>query len=152
MKFCFAFFNMPTLYLLGALLITSAVSAQKKDSADLFSKKIQKGIAFYGWGHEPEWTVDLDMESGARFNSDNGLSFSIDSMEKSQTTEEDVTRYKKITEKGEMIVTLYGYGCTDSKTGEKYSHKVRVGIKMAGDAQYSIFEGCGNYLSDKSSK
>jgi len=132
---------------MASLVLSYCATAQQTDSAALRLQKISKGIDFYGWGHEPDWTLDLDLESGAQFTSKNGISFSADSLESTITTEDKVSRYRRMTEKGEMIITIYGYGCTDSKSGRIYSHKVRVGIKKTDDTKYSIFEGCGYYLN-----
>lgn len=136
-----------SIVLIAGLTISFCSMAQPKDSAEMRLQKIAKGIDFYGWGHEPEWRLDLDIESGAQFTAADNISFSADSLESSVTTEDKVSRYRRMTENGEMIITIYGYGCTDSKSGIKYSHKVRVGIKKTDDSAYTIFEGCGNYLN-----
>lgn len=121
----------------GNPIKASAVQADKSDFP------IEK--AFSGLGHDPSWTLDLTPESGAVFKAGSDLYVAMSSMGKIVTTEDEVIRFTGKKDETEMIITLYGYGCVDKSSGEKFSHKVRVGIKKEGDSLYSIFEGCGKY-------
>ncbi len=112
-------------------------------------EKRARGVGFYAIGNEPFWSLEIDFDKGMRFTSLTDLSeMNTPPGEASRAQDADVTRYFAQTEAGTLIATALRGECVDSMSGEHFPYRVRVDVKRSTDADYTLFEGCGNYVED----
>ncbi|MEN8125025.1 MAG: copper resistance protein NlpE N-terminal domain-containing protein [Bacteroidota bacterium] len=131
------------------LPITKEVSNNKNVRLQkIIQKKYQEGIDFYAFGNEPFWSLDMDFEKGFHFKNLEGLDFNAPSVEPVKAMDANVSRYRSITESGEIIIQLNQTGCTDNMSGEKFDYSVSIDIKTSNEEDYKKYKGCGNYVPD----
>lgn len=114
----------------------------------LLFKKYQLGINFYAVGNEPFWSLDMDFEKGFHFKNLDGLEFTSPPVEPVKAMDADVSRYRAVTESGEIIIRLNHTECTDNMSGQKFDYKVAVDFKTSKETDYKTYKGCGNYVPD----
>jgi uncharacterized membrane protein len=115
----------------------------------LMRKKLEQGVDFYAFGHEPSWSLDIDFEKGMWFTSLTDLpEMNTPPGREDKAQDADVTRYFAQTEEGTLIVTVLRGECTDAMSGEQFPFKARVDVKRSSDNDYTSFEGCGRYVMD----
>jgi uncharacterized membrane protein len=115
----------------------------------LMRKKLDQGVDFYAFGHEPSWSLDIDFEKGMWFTSLTDLpEMNTPPGREDKAQDADVTRYFAQTEEGTLIVTVLRGECTDAMSGEQFPFKARVDVKRSSDNDYTSFEGCGRYVMD----
>ena len=114
----------------------------------IIQKKYQEGIDFYAFGNEPFWSLDMDLEKVIRFKNLDGLEFNAPAIEPVKAMDADITRYRSVTESGEIIIQLNHTECTDSMSGEKFDYSVSIDLKTSKDTDYKKYLGCGNYVPD----
>lgn len=108
-------------------------------------EKRARGVDFYAVGNEPFWSLEIDFDKGMRFTSLTDLAeMNTPPGKVSRAQDADVTRYFAQTEAGTLIATALRGECVDSMSGERFSYRVRVEVKRSTDADYTLFEGCGN--------
>lgn len=111
-------------------------------------KKWEQGIDFYAFGNEPFWSLDMDFEKVIQFKNLDGLEFNAPAVDPIKAMDADVSRYRSITESGEIIVQLNHTKCIDNMSGEKFNYTVKIDYKTSTDLDYSTYNGCGSYVPD----
>jgi uncharacterized membrane protein len=121
----------------------------REGTMTLMQEKRARGIGFYAVGNEPSWSLEIDFDKGMRFTSLTDLpEMNTPPGRESRAQDADVTRYLAQTEAGTLIATALRGQCLDNMSGEDFPFRVRVEIKRSTDADYTLFEGCGNYVED----
>ncbi len=120
----------------------------EKINQQYMQKKWKEGIDFYANGNEPFWSLDMDFEKGYRFKNLDGLEFKTPPVEPVKAMDADVTRYRAVTESGEIIIQLNHTECIDNMSGEKFDYSVTIDIKTGKETEYKTYKGCGNYVPD----
>lgn len=108
-----------------------------------------QGVDFVGTGTEPFWALEIGPQRGMRFKSIG----SVDSLHTpvpppSQAQDAPVTRYRAVTEAGELVVTIAQRACTNAMSGEVMPYTVTVRAKTTTMREPREFTGCGIYLGD----
>lgn len=111
-------------------------------------KKWKDGIDFYAFGNEPSWSLDMDFDQVIRFKNLDGIDFNAPMVEPSKAMDTNVTRYRSVTESGEIIVQINRVACMDNMSGEAFNYRVTVDYKSSVDTDYQSFKGCGNFIPD----
>lgn len=114
-----------------------------------FQQKAEEGIDFFATGLDSGWTLDLDFEKDFKFKRSDGFVFSTPAVIGHQAQDANVVRFRAQVESGEMIIQIYQEQCLLGKTGQKFSHRVKVEVRRGIDKDFMIFEGCGNYIFDQ---
>lgn len=116
---------------------------------DRWDAQRRRGIAFAATGTEPFWTLEIGPERGMRFKSLAGVdSLNTPLPTPSQAQDAPVTRYRAVTEAGELIVTIAQRACTNAMSGETVPYTVAVQVKTTTMPALREFTGCGRYLGD----
>jgi len=145
----------------GVLLLGSCSPAQdsplEKVTADetLPNQKFlmtlwQEGVDFYARGNEPSWALDIDFDSEMRFMALGGLRMNTPAVEGVKAQDADITRYTAETDSGSLLVTISAGKCTDTMSGEEFTHRVRVEVICGPGGGERSFEACGRYVPDYS--
>ncbi len=129
-------------------IVKSTENNNQNSYLRILQKKHQEGIDFYAFGNEPFWSLDMDFEKGFRFKNLDGLDFSAPAVEPVKAMDADVSRYRAVTESGEIIIQLNHKECTDSMSGEKFDYNVTVDFKTSKETDYKTYKGCGTYVPD----
>ncbi len=129
-------------------VVKSVENHNKSSYKKILYKKFQKGIDFYAFGNEPFWSLDMDFEKGYRFKNLDGLEFNAPPVEPVKAMDADVSRYRSITESGEIIIQLNQTECTDTMSGQKFDYSVTIDFKTSKGTDYKTYKGCGNYVLD----
>ncbi len=119
-----------------------------KGLQNILIKKQQKGFDFYAVGNEPFWSLDMDFEKVIHFKNLDGIDFNAPAVEPDMAMDTNVTRYRSVTESGEIIVQLNKTKCTDSMSGQKFDYSVTIDFKTSKGLDYTTYKGCGNYIPD----
>ena len=114
----------------------------------LLIKKHQQGIDFYAIGNEPFWNLNMDFEKGFHFNTLNGLDFKAPAAKFVKAIDDNIIKYRSITESGEIIVRLDQTDCADNMSGQKFNYRVTVDYKTSKESDFKTYKGCGNYVPD----
>jgi uncharacterized membrane protein len=109
-------------------------------------KKWQEGVDFYATGNEPFWSVNLDLDRSMHFEALGGPSLTTPAVPGERAQDADVTRYRAVTESGRLTVQIIAGECTDTMSGEIFSHKVTVDFGRTTDVDDTRYEGCGRYV------
>jgi len=123
-------------------------STKQNRYQQILHKKFQEGIDFYAFGNEPSWSLDMDFEKVIRFKNLDGLDFNAPAVEPVKAMDANVSRYRTVTESGELIVQLNDTECTDSMSGKKFDYSVSVDFKASNEIDFKTYKGCGNYIPD----
>ncbi|GAA3932678.1 hypothetical protein GCM10022406_16820 [Hymenobacter algoricola] len=116
---------------------------------DRWDAQRRQGIAFVATGTEPFWTLEIGPERGMRFKSLGGVdSLNTPLPPPSQAQDAPVTRYRAVTEAGELVVTITQRACTNDMSGETVPYTVAVQAKTTLMPKPREFTGCGRYLGD----
>ena len=133
----------------------SVVETRKTEEAaegggvDFIKGKLDRGIEFYAFGNEPGWGLEMDMDKDFKFSALGQADFYTPAVNGNKAADADVTNYHASVEGGELDITLYRQGgCTDNMSGEKFTHKVRVGIRRGNEKDFTYYEGCGRFIFD----
>ena len=129
-------------------ILKSAKNNKQNRYQQILQKKYQEGIDFSAFGNEPFWSLDMDFEKGFRFKNLDGLDYNTPAVEPVKAMDADVTRYRTVTESGELIVQLNHKECTDSMSGKKFDYSVTIDFKTSKETDYKTYKGCGNYVPD----
>jgi heat shock protein HslJ/uncharacterized membrane protein/uncharacterized lipoprotein NlpE involved in copper resistance len=117
-------------------------------NASFYQEKFMKGVDFFARGNEPNWTLEIDLEKSIAFATTDDIKINTPAVAGIKAQDNDVTLYRTKSEKGELVITVIKNNCEDNMSGEKFPYKVRVEYKGTSDANYTTFEGCGNFLYD----
>lgn len=107
-----------------------------------------EGVNFTATGNEPFWSLDLKFNSSIHFKTMSGGEFIAHLGKGVKAADANLTRYRSVTEKGEIILQLFKQTCLDDMSGEKNSYQVKVQVKTAGETEYTDYDGCGKYIGD----
>ena len=129
-------------------IVKSVKNNKQNKYQQILYKKYQEGIDFYAFGNEPFWSLDMDFEKGFRFKNLDGLDYNAPAVDPVKAMDADVTRYRTVTESGELIVQLYHKECTDSMSGQKFEYSVSIDFKTSKETDYKTYKSCGNYVPD----
>ena len=133
----------------GAVPAWALVPAPAPTAPDRWNAQRIQGIAFVATGTEPFWTLEMGPERGMRFKSLAGVdSLNTSLPAPSQAQDAPVTRYRAVTEAGELIVTIAQRPCTNAMSGETVPCTVAVQVKTTNMPKPREFAGCGRYLGD----
>ncbi len=126
-------------------LDTPRVTAPATSVKDTSSEKVY----FKATGNEPFWRIEISDES-LRFTSlTTGFeTFNAPHTEPAQAADANVKRYRSATEKGQMQVQIKQEKCTDSMSGMDQEYTVTVELKRGVDKDFTVFKGCGSYVTD----
>lgn len=119
-----------------------------KDTSEINLSKFKEGIDFYAMGNEPFWNLDIAKNQFVKFNSLNGDSVKLGSVQSEKAMDANIVRYYSKTEKGSFTATIYDEKCMDNMSGVEFKYKVVVEINNFGDPDYKKFTGCGRYVPD----
>ncbi len=129
-------------------IVKSSENTKQYRFQQILQKKGQEGIDFYAFGNEPFWSLDMDFEKVIRFKNLDGLEFNAPAVAPVKAMDANVSRYRSVTESGEIIVQLNQTECTDSMSGKKFDYSVSIDLKMSKETDYTSYKGCGNYVPD----
>ncbi len=121
-------------------------SSEMENPFDLNRQLYERGIDFIARGNASEWTLEMDFDQSFRFATADGLAFQTPPVEPSIAMDAPVRRYRAVTEKGEMTITLQEGACTEASTGEAFSHEVRIDLQIGTTDDPVNFSGCGRYV------
>jgi len=113
-------------------------------------KLYQEGVDFYARGNEPSWALDIDFDKEMRLMTMGGPTLKTPAAEGVRAHDADVTRYAAETDSGSLVVTISAQKCTDTMSGEEFTHSVRVEVKSEPGGEEKTFEACGRYVPDYS--
>ena len=119
-----------------------------KGLQNILIKKQQKGIDFYAVGNEPFWGLDMDFEKVIHFKNLDGIEFNAPAVEPIKAMDTNATRYRSVTESGEIIVQLNEVKCTDSMSGQEFNYSVTIDFKSSNKSDFTTYKGCGSYIPD----
>jgi heat shock protein HslJ/uncharacterized membrane protein/uncharacterized lipoprotein NlpE involved in copper resistance len=125
---------------------SSSLPQDRAINPQLNVKKWQEGIDFYATGNEPFWSVNLDLDHSMRFDVLSGPSLTTPAVPGERAQDADVIRYRAVTESGRLTVQIIAGECTDTMSGEIFSHKVTVNFGRTTDVDDTRYEGCGRYV------
>ena len=139
--------NSLIIFFLGAIGM-----AQNTEGADSNTKFIQKkashGIDFYASGNEPFWSLNMDFENVFEFKNIEGLSIIVPAEEGVKAMDADVTRFRSVNDKYELIVQIGRQDCSDTMSDNKFEFMVLIDYKEIEGKNYKKLSGCGNYVPD----
>ena len=122
---------------------------QEEVSLDFFKKKYNKGIDFYAVGNEPFWSLNMDFEKGFQFSTPE-MEYSFPPVEPDLAQDAPIKRYRIKTESIEILIKLRKEKCTDTMSGQEFSHTVLISFKGGDDTSFTDFAGCGRYVPNLS--
>ena len=113
-------------------------------------KNTASGVFFKGGGNEPFWNVEL-AETGVTFTSliEGYEALETPLPEVVRAADANVKRYRAVTEKTELILTIRQDSCADTMADKKYGYLVTLDIKTGEDTGGQSLSGCGDYLMDQ---
>jgi len=104
---------------------------------------------FKATGNEPSWSLVIDFDNQMHFKSLNHPKELVTPVPKPDITQDvPVERYRAVTAKGELIVSIMPDTCLDNMSGEQFPFSVTVTAKLSNQNDYTEFKGCGRYLLD----
>lgn len=121
-------------------------TSSQDPSPNFLIKKFEEGIDFYASGNEPFWSLDMDFEKNIRFTTMDGLVYNAPAVKPENAADTSVTRYKAVTESGEIIIQIFEKSCSDTMADKKFENEVRVEFKTTVEKDYKTFTGCGDYV------
>jgi len=124
------------------------IEATEGATLDFLFRKLDKGIEFYAIGHEPSWSLDMDMEEGYFFKTME-MEFNCPPVEGIITEDKNETIYRAETESGKINIRVFNKACTDNMSGEKFPHLVKVELKRGMESAFKTYEGCGRFVFDQ---
>ena len=137
---------------LVVFFLTVLGMAQNTGGADSNTKFIQNkashGIDFYAVGNEPFWSLDMDFEKVFEFKNMEGLSIIVPAVEGVKAMDADVTRFRSLNDKYELIIQIIRQDCSDTMSDNKFEYKVLIDYKEIEEKDYNRLSGCGNYVPD----
>ena len=113
-----------------------------------FAAQLQKGIDFIASGNEPFWSIEIDFDKSMHFKTADGFELITPAVEGVKAMDANIIRYSATTEKGLLTVQIQKSECINDMSGEKLDYTVTVNTKTNTDKNYSVYKGCGRYLSD----
>jgi heat shock protein HslJ/uncharacterized membrane protein len=125
---------------------TGEASAMQRNP--IRTRKREQGIDFYGRGNEPFWSIDMDFDKSFTFGEMNATPIHVPAVKGTSTPKPRTDHYQATTEKADLSVSLIDQSCQDSMSGELFSHKVEVTLKLSGSQNSRSFKGCGEFLAD----
>ena len=106
-------------------------------------------IYFKASGTEPFWSLEIS-EDRLRFHSlvEGFETFDAPAKEPIRAADANVKMYKAETEAGTMNVQIQQGECTNAMSGAVSGYNVTVELKQGTDQDFTVFEGCGQYVAD----
>jgi uncharacterized membrane protein/heat shock protein HslJ/uncharacterized lipoprotein NlpE involved in copper resistance len=101
------------------------------------------GVDFYARGNEPGWSLDMNLEKNFVLTTQAGINIDAPATAGEKAQDAKVTRYRIVTATHELIITITDEKCSDTMSGEQFTHKTRVEYRATGTTAWSTFEGCG---------
>ena len=117
-------------------------------SSEFIQKKIDQGIDFYATGNEPFWSLDVILEEGLKFTTMSGFELNVPLLEPIKAGEDGSFEFRGETEAGAIEIFVTKEDCTDSMSGEFFTHKTSIDAKAGADNDFTRYEGCGRYLTE----
>lgn len=111
-------------------------------------EKLDAGIDFTATGSEPFWSLEIDFDKQLHLKNKNGFEMITPVPEGMKAADAPITRYRAVTEGGELIVQLAQQPCINSTSGETWRYTVTVDAKKGTDPAYTTYKGCGTYTAD----
>ena len=119
---------------------TETPSADVAGSRAMFEQSRLRGNEFRAVGQEPGWALDIDVESVLDYTGDYGaVRFTIPIPDAQRESDGTLT-YHAVTDQHDLLVTIRPQSCTDTMSGEAFSHTVSVRVDGRS------LEGCGREL------
>lgn len=117
-----------------------APSTDVAGSRAMFEQSRLRGNEFRAVGQEPGWALDIDVESVLDYTGDYGsVRFTIP-IPDAQRDRDGTLTYHAVTDRHDLLVTIRPQSCTDTMSGEAFSHTVSVRVDGRS------LEGCGREL------
>ncbi len=100
-------------------------------------------------GTEPFWGLEIT-EDMIRFTSlVNGFEkYHTPAVDLVRAADANVKMYIATTESGTIKIQVVQATCTNAMSGKESGYQVRVEIKRGTDINFTVFEGCGEYIVD----
>ena len=114
-------------------------------SNDFLFEKWERGIDFYATGNEPFWSLEMDLEKQSSFKTMNNT-YNAPAVSPVNIVDTNITRYRSITESGEVIIQLNKKKCADTMSDQVFNYQVTVDYKTSNSEDYQTYNGCGNYI------
>lgn len=155
--------NLKSIFYITAAFIISSCSAEKhsnsvspsgpnsssNEQVENNSPMQQNTSDFKATGNEPFWSLEIDFDQKMHFKSLNYPEEMITPVPKPEKAQDHpVTRYRAVTEKGELMVQISPDPCADTMSDQKFPFSVKVSVKASSASDYTEFEGCGRFLLD----
>ena len=109
---------------------------------------LRNAIGFKATGNEPFWLLEIDFDKFIHFKTLNGLDITTPAPEGVKAADANVTRYKAVTEQGELIVQITKRECINDMSGKRSDYSVSIDVKNSTDKNFTNYKGCGEYLAD----
>lgn len=118
-----------------------------------FSMDVQPAettVDFKATGNEPSWVLTIDFDRQMEFKSLDEAGFQLRTPVPAPVSPQDVDaiQFRAQTDEGELQVTVFSTECTDTMSGEVFSHEVRVRAKTSDLADFVEYTGCGDYVGN----
>ncbi|WP_373516492.1 META domain-containing protein [Pricia sp.] len=128
--------------------VTSGDSVAKR-TQNVFVNNDGERIIFKASGTEPFWGLEIT-EKAIRFTSmvQDLEKFSAPATEPIRAADANVKMYKAEIEAGTVRAQVVQAECTNDMSGKISGYKVKVEIKQGADKEFTVFEGCGEYVTD----
>lgn len=126
----------------------SALTSPLQADLDFLARKIDAGIDFYAYGHEPAWSLDMELDGSYSFRTPEGLRVIKPAGLMTEAADERVQRYRSVTESGELIVTIVKEPCKDHDAGKTLPYRAEVFHKYSNEERGTAYTGCGDYVRD----
>ena len=107
------------------------------------------GIGFKGVGNNPTWTLEMDFSETMTFISTESTGVETKIVVTTPTPynmqNPNALRYRGESPEWTLMVTIFPFGCQDSKTGEDYNNQIMVKVTSKTTPYEETLQGCGNY-------
>lgn len=135
-------------YKLWILVLIASVLFLNCGEKEVKSIDLEDAI-FRAKGNNPSWKLEIDANNGIHFNSNSKLDKIITQSSKIiEIMNVAATSYHATTDSVEIKIEIFRKQCIDSKTNKETKYEVRVSAKNNDDNDFTIFKGCGEFLTE----
>lgn len=119
------------------------------DSKTSEAMNTDSSVFFKGVGTEPFWSIEI-ADNMIKFTSltEAHKEFTVPGVEPIRAADANVKLYKAEVESGSMNIQIAQGACSDNMSDNEFGYKVKVEIKKGNETDFTIYEGCGNYITD----
>ncbi|UNY98369.1 META domain-containing protein [Zhouia spongiae] len=129
--------------------VTTGMKEKKSRESTVAVTENNSETYFKGVGTEPFWSIEFSGKM-IKFTSltEAHKEFTVPATEPVRAADANIKMYKAEVESGAMNVQISQGECSDNMSDKVYGYKVKVEIKKGNETDYTVYEGCGNYITD----